>query len=37
MIRKLNKFKEDLKNNPSFTTEFNHCGDGMSISFRAKR
>ena len=34
MIRKLNKFKEELKNNAGYTTSFNHCGDGMSISFK---
>ncbi len=36
MIRKLNKFKEDLENNDGYVTEFNHCGDGMSISFKKR-
>lgn len=32
LIRKINDFKDFLKNNPDFKTEFYNVGDGMSVS-----
>ena len=34
LTRKINEFKEWLKNNDDFITTFTHAGDGMSISKR---
>ena len=34
LVRKINEFKEWLKNNPDWTTEFSDMGDGMSVSKR---
>ena len=34
MIRKIEEYKEFLKNNEEFTTKFYDIGDGLSISFR---
>lgn len=36
LLKKLEKFKEFLKNNPNFITEFSDVGDGMSLSKEAK-
>lgn len=36
LIRKINSFKDFLKNNEEFTTTFTNVGDGMSISRRNK-
>lgn len=36
LLRKINNFKEFLKNNQEFNTTFTNLGDGMSISRRVK-
>lgn len=34
MIRKLNAFKENLLNNPTYETKYYHIGDGITVSKR---
>ncbi len=34
LVRKINEFKEWLKNNPDYITEFTDMGDGMSVSIK---
>ena len=34
LVRKINEFKEWLKSNPDYITEFSDMGDGMSVSIK---
>ena len=36
LVRKINEFKEWLKSNPDYETEFTDMGDGMSVSKKKK-